>query len=88
MRDRGLIHFNQLPALAEWAKKRGWSEEPVQGEFEVLRLRNGRQCAIFHRKSAAKEHVTVWGESERLGREFTRWAKQREEAIAQKAAAS
>lgn len=82
MRDRGLLHFSQISALTEWAKRRGWKEEPTKDTYEVLRLRQGKQCAIFHRKSEAKEHVTVWGESERLAREFMRWNKQREEVMA------
>jgi len=73
MRDRGLIHFNHLPLLSAWAQERGWKEEPVKDLYEVLRLRNGKQCAIFHKKHAAHEHVTVWGDSEKLGRQFIRW---------------
>jgi hypothetical protein len=82
MRDRGLLHFSQVDALTEWAAKRGWKQEPTKADFEVLRLRNGKQCAIFHRKSLAKEHLTVWGDSERLAREFVRWTHAREEAMA------
>jgi hypothetical protein len=82
MRDRGLLHFSQLEALTEWAKRRGWKEEPSKDAYEVLRLRLGKQCAIFHRKSATKEHLTVWGDSERLAREYVRWCRQREEAMA------
>lgn len=82
MRDRGLLHFNQIDALTDWAKARGWKQEPIAGDYEVLRLRNGKQCAIFHHKHAAKEHLTVWGDSEKLAKQFVRWKSDREAAIA------
>jgi hypothetical protein len=83
MRDRGLLHFNQLPALIEWAKRQGWKQVETKGDFEVLRLRRDRQCAIFHRKSEAREHLTVWGDSERLTKDFLRYYKPPQQAAAQ-----
>jgi hypothetical protein len=78
MRDRGLVHFSHLTVLADWAKARGWKEEPVKDTYEVLRLRSGKQCAIFHKKHAAQEHLTVWGDSEKLARQFMRWHREQE----------
>jgi len=86
MRDRGHLHFNQIDALSNWAKSRGWRREECSGNYEVLRLRNGKQCAIFHRKHATKEHLTVWGDSEKLVRQYVRW-KAEQDAPARAASA-
>lgn len=66
------LQYDQLDALTAWARKRGWKSEATVGKDEVLRLRDGRQCAIFARKGNRPE-VMVWGESEKLAKAFTRW---------------
>jgi hypothetical protein len=78
---RSHLEFDQLPALTEWALRRGWKQEESQNPFEVLRLRSGKQCAIFHRKSPKKAELTVWGDSDKLAREFVRWTAARETAM-------
>ena len=70
MRDRSLLHLRHLPSFTEWAQEQGWVVEPNKDLYEVLRLRRGKEIAIVHRKDMAKEHLTVWGTSERLARLF------------------
>ena len=78
--SRNLVHFNHLPTLTEWATGQGWASEPPKTDaWEVLRLRKGKQVAIFHKRADAKVHVTVHGESAKLARDFLRWYKARDQ---------
>jgi hypothetical protein len=78
-RDRALLHIKKVEEFARWCEQQGWIREEAQGEFEVLRMRHGstRERLYIHGRSstqmgAALQHVTVWGASERLAREFIR----------------
>lgn len=78
------LQYDQLEGLAAWARKRGWKSEDTVGKDEVLRLRDGRACAIFARKGKRTE-IMVWGESDKLATAYTRWLAD-QEAKAPKAA--
>jgi hypothetical protein len=78
-RDRALLHIKKVDEFARWCEQQGWVREEPQGEFEVLRMRHSatRERLYIHGKSrtelgGALQHVTVWGASERLAREFIR----------------
>lgn len=72
MSDRHLVPHSRLDELKEWARRQGWKPEDTTGALEVLRLRRGRQCAIFHHKKTKDVFLTVWGDSEKLARDFLR----------------
>ena len=74
------LRYDQIFALENYAKRQGWSREDPQIKFEVMRLRRGSQCAIFTRKPG-REIVTVWGESEKLAKEYLFSLKQQEATI-------
>lgn len=59
MAERGLLHLNSLAAFAEFLSKRGWTSEPIRGEYEVLRMRNPdhREPLILYARMRS-EHAT------------------------------
>jgi hypothetical protein len=71
------LQYDQLEGLVAYARKRGWKSEATVGKDEILRLRDGRSCAIFARKGNRPE-VMVWGESEKLAKSYTRWLAEQE----------
>lgn len=76
-RDRALLHVDQLRPFADYCVAQGWVEEVNVGDFEALRMRHPvtRERLYVHRKDrtlagGVVRHLTVWGASERLAREF------------------
>jgi len=76
-RDRSLLHVKHLAAFIGFCEGRGWMRLASCGEFEALRMHNPamQDPLIVHRKAhtlAGGEpvHLTVWGNSEILAREF------------------
>ena len=72
-RNRDQLHQNKLDEFVEWACEQGWTSEPTKGVFEVLRLRNGKRLALGYQRGGC-DHVTVYGESATLVKE---WMRQR-----------
>lgn len=76
-RQRNLLHVRHLAAFTAFCSARGWQGEPIKGEFEVLRMRHSAYADVLlvHRRGHTKngderQHLTVWGVSESLAREF------------------
>ena len=84
--SRNRLAQTKLPDFAMWLTEQGWSEVPVKGEYEVLRMKwNGDEDAvktnaikstvlIVHTTAHATVHYTLHGESEAW---FTRWLNDR-----------
>lgn len=77
-RRRDLLHQNKLAEFEAHCALRGWQKVAPKGDYEVLRMVNPavRDPLIVHKKLGAKEHVTTWGESARLAREFIQFRRE------------
>lgn len=76
-RARALLHVDQLRPFADYCVTQGWVEECAIGDYEALRMRHPdtRERLYVHRKDRTIDggvlrHLTVWGVSERLARQF------------------
>ena len=76
-RQRNLLHVRHLTAFTAFCAERGWQGEPLKGEYEVLRMRHPSYADVLlvHRRGLtksgdARQHLTVWGVSESMAREF------------------
>lgn len=60
MANRKLLHKSKLKEFETWLVEKGWSIEPVKGEYEVLRAKKppNKPLIIFERLDS-KEHYTV-----------------------------
>lgn len=71
MRDRCLLHFNQIDNFAAYMARFGWSRETTKGDYEVLRLaKAGQPPIVMYARATAREHVTVERQHERHVRAF------------------
>lgn len=71
MRDRCLLHLNQLDNFAAYMARFGWSREETKGFYEKLRLaKAGQPPIVIYARAAAREHVTVERQHERHVRAF------------------
>lgn len=74
---RNLMHKKHEDEFCRYLLSCGW--EPQQPkEYEIFRAIKGSELCIIHYKLAAKEHYTLWGNSERL---FHEWLEARKEQI-------
>jgi hypothetical protein len=69
-----LLPISKLDDLVQWASLRGWDLRPPENDFELLRLRRGRDVAVFHVRLGEVEHCTSWGVGLRL---VNRWLLER-----------
>lgn len=77
-RSRCLLHFNKLPEFQAYLERRGWVVlQPIRAAYEVLRMHhpNGQLYCILHQRANAKEHVTSWGLSQELVKDYFRSKK-------------
>lgn len=68
MRSRCTLHKSKLAEFEAFCTGRGWLSEAPKGDYEVLRMRHPAmaQPLIVHTRLDAKEHLTTWGESDRM----------------------
>lgn len=70
-RSRSRLHINRLDEFASFCVEQGWTIERTKDQYEVLRLRKGREVAIVHGRLSSDNgsplvHYTTWGASNRL----------------------
>lgn len=72
--SRNMLAIAKLPEFIAFCQSKGWAIDPVNHDFEVLRMRNPevRMPLIIHTTVNAKEHYTVSANSYRLARQFVR----------------
>jgi len=70
-RDRSLLHLSKLDAFRAFCETQGWTNVPVKGTYERLRMtKEGCDPLIVYAKNGAKEHCTVYGTGLHLARDF------------------
>lgn len=75
MRSRCTLHINKLSQFQVYLESRGWiADKPLTDAYEVLRMRHqsAQFPCILHQKMRATEHVTSWGISQELVKDFLR----------------
>ena len=68
--NRCVLHIKKLDVFANWAKLRGYTVEPVKGEFEVLRLKPQQGTVLIFWKRGGADHATCAGREQRLVRKW------------------
>lgn len=73
-RSRCQLHFSKIEEFISFCEAEGYTrEKPITDVCEVLRLtKKGRVPIIAHKRDRATQHVTTWGESERMFLKFQR----------------
>lgn len=82
MRDRGLLHKNQLASFREWLQSEGWlvGVTPPAAIYEVLRVSHptkawGRKRIVFFAKLPPTAHITAQGAGIHLVKEYLSWKR-------------
>lgn len=72
--SRDMLAIAKLPEFIAFCQSKGWVIDPVNHDYEVLRMRNpkARIPLIVHTTANPKEHYTVSANSYRLARQFVR----------------
>jgi len=74
---RDLLTIKRLPEFAQFLTANGWTEHPVKGDFEVLRMKRETEWLLVHQRyqtlaGGEPVHVTVWGISATWAKKFIR----------------
>ncbi len=73
-RSRNVFHHKHLEPFKAWLLEKGFVEEKNKGDFEVLRVRKGKEKpVIFHyRYGSNQQHYTAQGHGLEL---FWQWKR-------------
>lgn len=63
MAERGKLHMNKLNEFTALMESWGWKQEPIKGDFEVLRLRSLVGELVIFFKRIGSVHVTAQSDS-------------------------
>lgn len=69
-RSRCTLHMDKLEEFAKFCATRGWVRHDLNGHFEVLRMKKGREWLLVYTTNHAVEHYTTYGPSEDMARAF------------------
>lgn len=78
-RRRDSLHHTKAREFVEWAKSKGYTEQPVKGCYEVFRLSNPKkgEILIAHKRDRT-DHVTTTG---RLTQLVGVWLKEKRDNV-------
>ena len=73
-RSRSGLHMNKVEEFKQYCLNKGWVEESLKGDYEVLRMKHEHFVGplIVHVTMRAKEHVTIWGHSLTMYQQYRR----------------
>ena len=67
MAERGLLHIKHLDDFRAWLEKQGFKQLPLsRNEYEVLRMKRGKNTVVVFKKLRSKEHLSVMEKDFRL----------------------
>lgn len=59
MATRNQLHKTKLQDFTGWLVADGWTIDPDNGEYQVLRARKGKRFLTVYERNNTKEHYTV-----------------------------
>jgi|1185.fasta_scaffold03177_5 hypothetical protein len=58
MADRATLHLSKLDDFSEFAATRGYVREETRGDYEILRLRRGKEAPLLYYRRGG-DHASI-----------------------------